>query len=68
MYKYYINKNAQDNGDHEVRKEGCFHMPEKGNRIFLGHFSHCEPAVRAGKKHYSTASGCFFCSRECHSR
>ena len=60
MYKYYINKNAQDNGDHEVHKEGCFHMPEKENRIFLGHFSHCEPAVRAGKNIIQQQVAVFF--------
>jgi len=58
--KYYINKNAQDNGDHEVHKEGCSHMPHMENCIFLGHFSHCRGAVEAGKKYYATSSGFFF--------
>jgi hypothetical protein len=28
MAKYYVNKNKQSNGDHEVHKEGCNYMPE----------------------------------------
>jgi hypothetical protein len=39
MYKYYVNKNAQSNGDHEVHKESCSYLPNLENRIYLGVFS-----------------------------
>lgn len=66
MDKYYVNKNAQANGDHEVHKQRCSYMPESYNRISLGEFSSCEPAVSAAKEHYSKADGCAFCCSACH--
>jgi len=36
MDAYYVNKNAQPNGDNEVHKEGCSWMPEPQHKLFLG--------------------------------
>lgn len=66
MALYYVNKNAQTNGDHEVHKSGCSFMPNPENRQYLGDFSSCHPAVAAAKKIYSTADGCKHCSPACH--
>lgn len=35
---YYVNKNAQRNGDHEVHRQDCSYLPEQKNRQFLGDF------------------------------
>ncbi|GMN06287.1 hypothetical protein MTsPCn5_16760 [Croceitalea sp. MTPC5] len=66
MAKYYVNKNAQANGDHEVHKEGCVWLPLVGNRIYLGSFTNCKSAVREAKKYYTQVNGCYYCSRDCH--
>lgn len=66
MAAYYVNKNAQDNGDHEVHKSGCDWMPNSENRLYLGDFNNCQDAVKAAKKHYSQSNGCYYCSRACH--
>jgi len=66
--KYYVNKIAQDNGDHEVHNENCFFLPYEENRIFLGNFTNCKDAVREAKKRFPTADGCSKCSKECHTR
>ncbi len=66
MTRYYVNKNAQSNGDHEVHRPGCSFMPDAENRIYLGYFSSCHGAVREAKKHYPQSNGCYFCSNECH--
>ena len=66
MTRYYVNKNAQPNGDHEVHREGCAWMPS--NRIDLGTFNSCHEAVRAAKKHYTQVNGCAHCSKECHTQ
>lgn len=66
MYKYYVNRNEQSNGDHEVHKEDCKYLPSIENRIFLGSYYTCHDAVRESKKYYSQTNGCYFCSRECH--
>jgi len=66
MAKYYVNKNAQANGDHEVHIEDCSYLPNAGNRLYLGDFSNCAAAVLAAKKYYSNVNGCYFCSNNCH--
>lgn len=66
MPRYYVNKNAQPNGDHEVHKQGCSFMPAEGNRIDLGEHSSCRTAVMKAKEHYRQSNGCYFCSNECH--
>jgi len=68
MASYYVNKNPQDNGDHEVHKLGCNWMPSAENRKYLGEFSNCRGAVGEAKKTYSQSNGCYYCSNECHTQ
>jgi hypothetical protein len=64
--RYYVNNNAQPNGDHEVHTYNCTHGPNDENRQFLGDFSNCAPAVIAAKKYYPKSNGCYFCANECN--
>lgn len=66
MNAYYVNRNPQANGDHEVHKEGCTYMPVIENRKYLGIFSGCIAAVSEAKKTYPKSNGCYYCSNECH--
>ena len=66
MANYYVNVNPQANGDHEVHKEGCSHMPLPHNQKPLGNFPSCHGAVRKAKEWDSDADGCYYCSNECH--
>ena len=66
MPLYYVNKNAQNNGDHEVHKSDCDWLPDEGNRLYLGTFTNCFDAVREAKKYYPQSNGCYHCSNECH--
>lgn len=66
MHNYYVNDNAQPNGDHEVHKGDCTYLPSVTNRTYLGQFATCAPAVTEARKHYSRSNGCYFCSRPCH--
>lgn len=68
MALYYVNKNSQANGDHEVHRFGCSWLPEQHNRIYLGNFSSCAPAVRAARQYFSQVNGCYYCSRACHTQ
>lgn len=68
MARYYVNKNAQANGDHEVHTPGCSFMPDVNNRIYLGEFKSCHGAVKEAKKHYPQSNGCYYCSNECHTQ
>jgi hypothetical protein len=64
--KYYINAQAQNNGDHEVHDEFCTYLPNMQNRKYLGEFYSCEGAVVEAKKSYYKANGCYYCSNSCH--
>jgi len=66
MAQYCVSKNAQDNGDHEVHKEGCKFWPNPGNRMALGDHPTCHGAVLKAKRYYPRANGCAFCSSACH--
>ncbi|WDF46469.1 hypothetical protein PQ459_16395 [Chryseobacterium sp. KACC 21268] len=66
MAKYYVNKKAQSNGDHEVHNLDCQYLPSLENRKYLGEFSSCKEAVKESKKTYSDSNGCKTCSNECH--
>ena len=66
MKKYYVNNQAQANGDHEVHHEYCTYLPQ--NKTFLGDFADCRLAVKAAEKYYRQVNGCLTCSTECHTQ
>lgn len=66
MSRYYVNKNAQNNGDHEVHTTGCSYMPKEENKISLGICQNYQEAVRKAKDHYSQSNGCYYCCNACH--
>ena len=66
MDVYYVNKDPQSNGDHEVHTAACSYLPVEANRLYLGSFDDCAPAVREAKKHYQKSNGCYYCCNECH--
>lgn len=73
MPNYCINKNAQQNGDHEVHDVTpgvCHHLPQPENRIDLGWHSNCQSAVTEAKirfsDHSSRINGCYYCSPACN--
>lgn len=64
---YYVHTLKDAQGDYEVHKDGCSHMPIILNRRLLGDFFTCAAAVQAAKSlGYVSANGCYWCSRECH--
>ena len=66
MARYYVNQNAQWNGDHEVHVTGCNRMPASENRIYVGDHTTCGPAVAHARTIYPKANGCYYCSNPCH--
>lgn len=66
MAIYYVNKNAQANGEHKVHRSDCDYLPNQKNRRYLGEFSNCAGAVQEAKKTYPTTDGCAYCSAECN--
>jgi hypothetical protein len=64
MANYFVNREPQDNGDHEVHKESCERVPQM--RLFVGNHSNCYDAVREATKSYKQVNGCAICCRNCH--
>ncbi|MBQ3674063.1 MAG: hypothetical protein II923_00460, partial [Campylobacter sp.] len=65
--RYYLNKRAQKNGDHEMHREDCKLLPYPINRIDLGRFGNEHEALEAAKKIYKKADGCSQCCRSVNS-
>ena len=68
MARYYVNRNAQSNGDHEVHTSSCAYLPLPGNRVDLGEHFHCASAVVEARRHYTQVNGCYYCSYACHTQ
>ena len=65
--RYYVNRNEQANGDHEVHKAyGCPTPAEPENQVDLGDHPNCHSAVAAAKRIFPQSDGCANCSPECH--
>lgn len=64
--RFYVNKNAQPNGDHEVHRYDCSWLPDMENRIYLGDFSTSQAAVREARRYYTKVNGCYYCCPESH--
>ena len=66
MNHYYVNDNAQANGDHEVHTGTCKFLPAAENRTYLGYHATCHGAVAKARQIYPQSNGCYFCSNACH--
>ncbi len=66
MEKYYVNKNAQSNGDHEVHTYSCKRGAKEENRINLGFHKDCYGALKEAGQKYEQVDGCAYCCDECH--
>lgn len=70
MPNYCVNRNPQAGGEHEVHNvdSSCSYLPDYSNRLELGRHANCDGAIEEAKKHYSNVDGCYYCSRDCHTR
>lgn len=68
MAQYFVNHNAQHNGDHEVHTSTCIFLPALQNRLDLGQHSSCVTAVRQARNTYPKSNGCRTCSSVCHTQ
>jgi len=73
LINYYLNKNAQSNGDHEIHKESCYYYyMYKGGYNFelIGAFSNEYEAMRYAryKYPYLRIDGCAYCCPNIHQK
>jgi hypothetical protein len=68
MSNYFLNSQAQANGDHEVHQLDCKYLPSAFNRVLLGSFISCDEAVEMARSKYhpSKINGCYYCANTCH--
>ncbi len=66
MIRYYVNKSAQANGDHEVHKDKCIWLPLVRDKLDLGDHLSPQSALYAARKIYRQCNGCYYCSPEIH--
>lgn len=69
MYQYYyINKNVDANGFHEIHATSCPWLPQSENLIAIGYFDNCHQALNKAKMLYPQFSVdlCYFCCNACH--
>ena len=64
--RYYVNDNAQFNGDHEVHKSDCYWLGLAQSKTDLGYHNSCHTAVTAAKLRYRQSNGCAHCASSCH--
>lgn len=64
MAVYFVNNNAQPNGDHEVHRFDCRYLP--ASKTNLGDHATCHSAVQVAKLYYRQSNGCAFCSPACN--
>ncbi len=68
MPYFYINKNAQETGEHEIHKSPCNWMPSENNKISLGWFNTFGEAKMEALKHFDNVDGCIHCCPEGHTK
>jgi len=64
--QYYVNKQSETNGIHEVHKAECGHLIRMPftDRKSLGYFDNHESAIKAAIKYYPKSVGCSYCSKK----
>ena len=68
MKKYYVNRNPQSSGEHEVHVENCNYLRIATSKIDLGYHSNCMNAILKARQYFSNVDGCYYCSNLCHKR
>ena len=68
MAYYRVNYNPQNNGDHEVHKQGCTYYARFTNYQELGDQPNCHSAVMIAGLYHEQVNGCAFCSPLCHTQ
>lgn len=69
MPSYYVNRQPQSTGEHEVHEHNCPHGAAATNRADLGFHTSCHTAVTAaGLAGFKNVDGCGHCCAACNTR
>ena len=64
-YNYYVTKEMDTHGKHEVHREGCPYLPAPEACEHLGRLLSSFSAVAVARKLYDKINGCLHCTPEC---
>ncbi len=62
---FYIDLRTKENGENEMHRSGCKHLPEQTKRYYVGLFGTCNEALKEAKKIFPKSNGCPFCCKAC---
>lgn len=65
MKVYYLDTQKTIFGENEVHEEGCYRLPKKEKKKYIGKFSNCHTAVKRARKQFEDAVECYFCIGQC---
>lgn len=70
MDRFYMNKNEQPTGEHEVHRtySTCPTHADPANRRDLGEHPDCKSALAAARQIARNVDGCAHCVPDCHTR
>ncbi|ANE55791.1 MULTISPECIES: hypothetical protein [Methylomonas] len=66
MAEFYVEINAQANGDHLVHNAACSLLPAKDGIRYLGSIASCASAVKKAAESFRQVNGCPQCATSCH--
>lgn len=67
MAEFYIEINAQANGDHVVHRAECSILPAKETIRYLGSIASSASALKKAAESFRQVNGCPQCATTCHS-
>lgn len=62
MAEFYIETNAQPNGDHIVHNANCAALPDKQSIRYLGSIASCGSAVKKASEFFKQVKACPQCT------
>ncbi|MBP1640891.1 MAG: hypothetical protein H6Q17_2474 [Bacteroidetes bacterium] len=68
MASYYVNRQSQSTGEHEVHRGSCDYLPNIKTLYYLGDFDSPEEAILEAEKYYVHIAGCAYCCEETSER
>jgi hypothetical protein len=61
MASYYVNRQAQLTGEHEVHRGACEHLPNIKLLYYLGDFDSSDEAILEAEKYFVHVAVCPYC-------
>jgi hypothetical protein len=61
MPYYYLDTRQMSNGEYDIHRSTCHHLPCCSNRVEIGSFPNSKEALAEAQKIYPEAACCYLC-------